>query len=877
MAVAPGTRFGSYEVAALVGVGGMGEVYRARDQTLKRDVALKLLPEELTDASNLARLRREAEILASLNHANVAQIYGLESSGGRTALVMELIDGPTLAERIAQGPLQPNEALAIAVQLASALEAAHEQGIVHRDLKPANIKVKAGGTVKVIDFGIAKALGTATGTQGKTSTAMTEVGSVLGTAPYMSPEQARGNAVDKRADIWAFGCVLYEMLTGRPAFLGDDATSTLARVLERDPDMQRLPRELPAAVRRTLELCLQKDPAQRLRDIGDARLALEGKFAATDPPPQPVRRYTLPAAAVLLVGAVSAGIYVATLARPAASAPPALVTRFVITPSATAPLSNLGGFDFAISNDGRRLAYLGQNAEKNGVALYVREIDALEPMLLPGTEVLNPSPNVNPFFSPDGKSIGFAAPDGSVIRARVDGAPPQKVFQSELIFGAAWLTDEAAIVATGARLERIALDGAVEPLTSEVENQFVAAPSLLPDGKAVLFMSRDGLVPRVALLDLETREQKILIEGGQRPLYATSGHIVFARDATLMAAPFDATRRVVTGEPVTVLEGLRGETNASPDFALSANGTLAYVAAPSKERWRGPLVWVDRSGQVVARATAESLDEPEDPRLSPDGMRVVVTVGAVGEGRLWIHDLRGRPPIPLTERAPVGAAVWSPDGRELAFTDFNPTVWPIYTVSAGAGSLAQRLPSAAGVTQDWSTTGEVLFVAVRDIRGAPVAGGPARDVIATAANEFDAALAPNGRWLAYVSDRTGQAEVWVQSYPDAVTAPVRVSASGGYEPRWSADGRELFFRQGDSMYAAAVADEQDLVFEVPQLLFSGRFFDAPSPESSSYDVAPDGRFLMIQIEETSDANDEPASIVVVQNWLEELKQRVPTK
>lgn len=883
MTITRGTHFGSYEVAGLLGVGGMGEVYRAHDPNLKRDVALKVLPEALTDADHLARLQREAEILASLSHANVAQIYGLERSAGRTALVMELIEGLTLAERIGRGPLQPAEALAIAAQIASALEAAHEQGIVHRDLKPANIKLKTDGTVKVLDFGLAKALRVTNGPQGRTSTtpAMTEVGMVLGTAPYMSPEQARGHEVDKRADIWAFGCVLYEMLTGRAAFLGDDVTSTLARVLERDPDLRLLPAGLSSAVHRTLELCLQKDVKDRLRDMGDARLALEGKFAAPMPvpPAPPIWRRALPAAAVLAIGTLGTGAYLATLAGPADPPSPLPVTRFVITPPATAPLSNLGGHDFALSPDGQLLAYLGQNAEKNGVALYLRELDTLEPRLLPGTEVLNPSPNVNPFFSPDGKSIGFAAPDGSVVRADVDGAPPLEMFHSDLIFGVTWVSDDAVVVATGTRLERVSLDGSgtPEPLTQEVANQFVASPSALPDGQGVLFMSRAGLdVPRVAVLDVDTGEEKILIEGGQKPLYASTGHIVFARGATLMAAPFDPVERVLTGEPVALLEGLRRQTNNSPDYALSATGTLAYVPADDEEIWRGALVWVDRTGTVVGRAVGDALDEPDDPRLSPDGTRVVVTVGVVGEGRLWAYDLRGRPPVPLAAELGAGDAVWSPDSRELAFTRFNATGWPIFTLLSNGSGRVQRVPSAAGVVQDWSAEGELLFVVGRDIRATPVAGGEARDVIVTDDDEFDASLSPNGRWLAYVSDRTGQAEVWVQGYPDGV--PVPVSSTGGYEPRWSADGRELFYLQGGSMYAVAVETQAaEFSFDRPVLLFSGSFFGAPDPETRSYDVARDGRFLMIQREGATDASNAPARIVVVQNWFEELKQRVPTK
>jgi serine/threonine-protein kinase len=885
MTIARGVRFGPYEVAALIGVGGMGEVYRATDLSLKRDVALKVLPEELlNDASRLARLQREAELLASLNHANVAQIHGLERGAGRTALVMELVDGATLAERLAEGPLPQREALDLALQLAAALEAAHERGIVHRDLKPANIKLTNDGTLKVLDFGIAKALGvpSASGAASRavTETAMTEVGVVLGTAAYMSPEQARGKPVDKRTDVWAFGCLLYEMLTGRAAFLGDDATSTLAHVLERDPDMGLLPADLSWVIRRTIELCLRKDLKERARDIGDVRLALQGQFAPPVPGNQATSRRAWPVAAALAIGVLVTWAYSALRTPgPAVATSPLPVTRFVITPPPDAPLANLSGSDFALSPDGRRLAYLGQNAARDGVALYVRELDALESRRLPGTDVLNPWINMHPFFSPDGKSIVFTTPDGRMIRASVDGAPPLLMAQPGLTYGATETADDTLIFSTGTRLERVASDGGTsEPLMSAVAGRFVGGPSVLPGGDAALFSFAWDGVSRTAVLNLETKEHKILIEGAQKPVYASSGHIVFARGGTLMAVPFDAAELVVTGEPVAVLDGLRSGTNNSPDFALSASGTLAYVPGGDGARRSGALVWVDRAGAVVARAVAESIDAPSDPRLSPDGTRVVVTRGIPGEGHPWIYDLRGRPPVPLAPDGDIEGvnAVWSPDGRDLAFTRWMQGS-PIYALSSSGNGVAQR-SSLSGFPQDWSTAGELLFSSeTRDIRAAAIDGGEARDVVATDDAEFDAALSPDERWIAYVSDRTGQPEVWVRSYSDPAAAPARVSGSGGYEPRWSADGKELFYRQGGSMYAVAVDTGAELSFEAPVVLFTGNFLGAPVPDMRSYDVARDGRFLMIQLDDAPTSSETPASIVIVENWLEELEQRVPTR
>jgi serine/threonine-protein kinase len=876
MALAAGTHLGTYRVTGLIGVGGMGEVYRATDTALGRDVAIKVLPDSFAaHADRILRFEREARTLASVNHTNIGQIYGLERRDGITALIMELVEGPTLADRVMRGRIPLPEALDIAVQVADALEAAHALGIVHRDLKPANIKLRPDGTAKVLDFGIAKALNT--GESGgsdaaATATAMTEAGVPLGTAGYMSPEQARGHSVDARADIWAFGCVLYEMLSGRPAFATGNAATTLARVLERDADMLLLPADLPAAVRGTIELCLQKDIKDRLRHMGDARLALEGKFAAPPAAARPVWPRALQLAAVLVV--VGVGAYV-TMRGPSAVATSLPVTRFVVTPPATAPLSNLTGYDFALSPDGQRLAYLGQNAGRNGVALYLRELDALEPRLLPGTEVLRPSQNVSPFFSIDGKSIGFAAPDGRVIRASIDGAPPLEMFRSNLFYGATWVAEDAVVIATGTRLERISTEGGeAEPLSLEVPSQFVASPSALPGGGAVLFMSRESNVPRVEVLDLSTRERKLLVLGAQKPLYASTGHIVFARGGTLMAVRFDARQRTVIGEPVTVLDGVRYGVNSSPDYALSANGTLAYVPEPAEGNRAAALVWVDRSGTVVGRAIGESLDRPTDPRLSPDGTRVVVTIGAFGEGRVWIYDLRGRPPVPLVTDEGANA-VWSPDGAQIAFSVFDAGVtFPVYALASSGSGVPRRI--ATGLAQDWPIDDRLLFYSLsRDIRAVASSGGEARDVVATEYEEFDAALSPNGHWIAYVSDRTGQAEVWLQGYPDAIAAPVRVSDSGGYEPRWSPEGNELFYRQGDAMYAVSVDVSAELSFNVPVMLFSGPFLSAPNPETRSYDVARDGRFLMIQPEDTVGASDTPAGIVVVQNWFEELKRLVP--
>jgi serine/threonine-protein kinase len=888
MPISVGAHFGAYEVKSSLGSGGMGEVYRARDTNLKRDVALKALPPALAnDADRLARFQREAEVLASLNHPNIAQIYGLERSEGTTALAMELIEGPTLEGRISEGRIPVAEALRIASQIADALEAAHERGIVHRDLKPANIKLRPDGIVKVLDFGIAKALDsratTGPGPAALTTPAMTEAGFVLGTAAYMSPEQARGKSVDRRTDIWAFGCVLYEMLTGQPAFLGEDVTTTLARVLQSSADLSALPSDASASVRRTLELCFEKDARKRIADMHDVRLALAGAFALGGPA-APLWRRALPFAATLLVGLLLASVYFLSSRPPAAPANVAAsapVSRFVITPPATAPLANQGGLDLTISPDGKRIAYLVLKPESGSVELYVRELDALEARPIPGTETPNTVP-LNPFFSPDGKSIGYSAPDRGLVSAAIDGRPPIKIADRPTpgFTGGWWAGDNTVIYSTARRLQRISAAGGGTPAPLMPERQTggsIAAPVLLPGGHAVLFHAYgDTAGDRVAVLDLDTGEEKTVVAGGSNPVYVDTGHLVFVRGDTLMAVPFKASELAVTGEPVALVQGIRRSSGGAADYALSANGTLAYIPGSADAASPSAVVWVDRTGKVTGRAVPDLVLNPRDPRLSSDGKRLLLVTGQDNDGDIWNYDLSGRPPIPLALPNDNRFPVWSPDGKQVAFL-----VREMSTVMAVAADGSERTPRPLRTQltlapQVWSAAGELILVTLipPDIVATPAAPtGEVRNVVASDSFEFDPALSPNGRWLAYVSNRTGQAEIWVQGYPEG--APVRVSSNGGYEPLWSADGRELFYRQANTntTMAVAVETESEFSFASPKPLFSGPYVQSPLLGSRSYDVARDGRFLMILPGDENRAAA-PASIVVVQNFGEELKQRV---
>jgi serine/threonine-protein kinase len=761
--------------------------------------------------------------------------------------------------------------------------------------------VTANGAVKVLDFGLAKAFA-GDPNQAKLahspalSVAMTQQGLILGTAGYMAPEQASGQATDQRADIWAFGVVVYEMLTGLPLFSGESVPHVLADVLKTQPDWSRLPKNLHPRLRQMLERCLEKKVRNRYHSMADARVDIEkvlsdpkgGAVVATETRPVGRRTAFVGAIAVLL-GAVLASVYFIALRQPAARPEPAAtlpVSRFVITPPATAPLASQNPHDVAISRDGKRIAYVARNLESNAFELHVRELDALEARALPGTEM--DSAGTQPVFSPDGRSIGFFAGARGVFSVAIDGRPAVKLLDAPAtgFVGAAWAADNTLVYSTFRRLERSTVSGGGTPAPLTVDREgadFIAAPTLLPGGRAVLFVDIDGGTEHVAVLDLETGEEKRLLEGGT-VAYSETGHIVFGRGTTLMAAPFNVAELAVTGEPVAVLQGVRHPgPGTATDFGLSATGTLVYVPAPvDGEPGSGSaIVWVDRSGNVVGRAVSELVNSPVDPRLSPDGTRLLLVTG-VGEAELWSYDLGGRPPIPLALAGNSRFPAWSPDSRQVAFGRVEGISVTVSTVPADGSVLTpQPLFTAMAVPKVWSATSElILMEAPQTLANVDIAaralGAPddMRPIVATEFNEFDPALSPNGRWLAYVSNRTGRDEIWVQGYPDGVA--VRVSTNGGFEPRWSADGRELYYLQGNAMMAVAVETEGEFSFAAPEQLFAGSYVTLPVAFASSYDVARDGRFLMIELP-GANAAATPASIVVVENWAEELKRLVPTE
>jgi len=889
MALERGTRFGPYEIGDSVGVGGMGEVYRARDTSLDRQVAIKVLPETFAaDADRISRFEKEAKTLAALNHPNIAQIYGLERSGATTALVMELVEGQTLGERLEQGALPVNEAMSVAMQIVEALEAAHGQGIVHRDLKPANIKLAPNGVVKILDFGIAKSLEFTAASGGRgavyATPSVTQTGVILGTAAYMSPEPARGKAVD----IWAFGVVLYEMLTGQSAFGGEDVTVTLARVLERSTDMSTLPNAISPAVRQTLQLCLQKNVRKRIADIRDVRLALEGEFEETTSVPArpPLMRRALPVAAGLVVGGIVIGGLVYALRAPEPPVKP--VTRLLVTPAPDAPLSQIGGYDVMISPDGSKLVYYAQVDLNRRVALWLRDLDSLEPRRLPGTEVATTGGNMLPFFSPDGANVGFRSPGQGLMRIALAGGPPINVLPDDVIeqpqyLGSAWASDGTLIFSTGGGLFRVSAGGGGIPvaLTEPPESPATRyiAPVLLPGEHAVLYTIDDA---RIMALDLDTLEEHVLIEVGKNPFYSPSGHLVFARGSTLMAVPFDVATLTVKGDPVALLEGIRypGGGTAT-DLALSASGTLVYVPGGETDSLIGEIVWVGAEGLPLGPAFADRIENPRSLRLSPDGTRVAVATGSFTDGDIWVYDLGGRPPIPLATAGDNVLPVWSPDGTQIAFTSNVNGQYGIY-VAPSDGSLTSfgdPLPDSTNMAAtDWRDDQTLIAVASSgsgDIVSMDLEQRSEWHQIAASGDaEFDASVSPDGRWLAYVSTRTATPEIWVRAYPDGV--PVRVSRNGGVEPRWSADGSKLYFFQGTSMNVVNVSPGPQFAFDAAVAVFSGAYSFSPQPTLGSYDVAADGRFLMTRDEATAAGRALVSdSIVVVQNFDEELRRRVP--
>jgi serine/threonine-protein kinase len=890
MSLASGTRLGPYEIVSPLGAGGMGEVYRATDTNLARQVAIKVLPEMVAaDAERLARFDREARTLAALNHPNIAAIYGLERTGATTALVMELVDGPTLADRIAQGRIPVEEALPIARQIAEALEAAHEMGIVHRDLKPANIKVRPDGTVKVLDFGLAKFAGPpeagshtapdvgagfsrpdASMSPTITSPAMmTGLGIILGTAAYMSPEQARGRPVDKRTDVWAFGAVLYEMLTGARAFDGDDVTEMIAAVVKTTPNWSAIPADVPPRLVSLIQHCLEKDRKVRIGDIAVARFVLAEHdprgASATAAPPR--RRWTSPwVAASTIAVIVLAGVAVAQTVRLARAVPtPAGPVRFEIAPPAGVQVDD--NAPAVMSPDGNRLV---RELTRGQVSqLFMRRLDQDEATPIAGTEG-----GSRPFFSPDGKWIGFNV-QGALKKVAVDGGAAVDIGRSD--FGtAAWAPDDTIVLTPNysAGLWRVAASGGTQQKLTEPDTKDGELghfwPQILPDGRTVLFTSfrTPAGRSRIETYSLDTGARKVIVDGGFYGRYVASGHILFARSTTVFAAPFDLASQETTAPAVPVIADVAVNLPSGlAQFSVSPGGTLAYVTQSAL----GPprrLAWVDRTGRVSPASDAKR--RFADPRLSPDGRRLALTIRDEQDADVWVHDLArgtfGRvTSSPTTQSSPV----WTPDGRRLFFV-FEEPVFHIYSRLLDGGAEPERILDGPFDLTPLSVSpdGGILVYRRSDpsTRGGiwllPLTGDrKPRAFVDTPASEDEGGVSPDGSWLAYRSDETGRDEVYLRSFPDGVER-VQVSTNGGRTARWSRDGRDVFFREGDKLMAASVRGRE---VGRPVMLFEKPW--------GGYDVTPDGRFIAV----LPDDDTPPAPVRIVLNWFEELRRLVPAK
>ena len=904
MSLGPGTRLGAYEIIALVGAGGMGEVYRARDPRLKREVAIKILPNAFADdADRLTRFQREAELLAALNHPNIAQIYGIEDR----ALVLELVDGPTLADRIAQGPVPLVEALPIAKQIADALEAAHEQGIIHRDLKPANIKVKADGTVKVLDFGLAKASQAsdpghqASGlTHSPTITTpalATHAGVILGTAAYMSPEQAKGRPLDRRTDMWAFGCVLFEMLTGTRAFGGEDVSDTLAEIIKGEPEWAALPAKTPAVIAKLLRRCLTKDRKSRLSDAAVARLEIDEALAGPAETSVPLvvaaqsRRerlgWALLSVALLVSAAMATLVWVRTdgpVVRPyrvSVLPPPGMRTGIFRGFGSNRPLSVL-----AVSPDGRYLAFLATGDDAR-TSLWLRQLDSLTARELPGTDGA-----VGAFWKPDSRTIGFFA-DGKLKTIELTGGTPVTLCDAPANATGTWGRQGDILFGTLSLREPIrrvpSSGGTATPVTTLQDQSLLDRhgwPFFLPDGRSFLYLvaAGPGGLPTmkaqgVFAASLDSPETKQILPAGSNVEYA-GGSLFFLRENVLVAQPFNPDRLELSGEPVLVAQdisiGTSGlEAGIAGTFSVSEAGVLAYQTRSAEVRSR--LLWLDRAGRTLGELG--QIAGYTEPELSPDDKRVAVSVlDPVKRNRdIWLYDAKNGAAQRLTLDMPDSLSPrWSSDGAQVFFSSVVRGNRDIYRkASTGAGPESRVVADAAekhlsDVSQDGK---HVIYQSAFGGRGSnlfvrPVAGdAKPTPFAASKSSAFWGRFSPDGRWVVYYSDASGRREVWVARFPDD-GSKWQISTTGGMFPRWRRDGKELFYLgSDDKLYAVPVkGDGPAFEFGAPVPLFPTR----PQGPFSSYAVSSDGQRFLVnsRLEE-----DTVTPITLLVNWSAGLTSR----
>jgi len=920
LSLSRGATLGNYEVSVLLGKGGMGEVWRASDTRLGRDVAIKTLPPEFSeDVDRLSRFEREAKVLASLNHPHIAGIYGLEAAAGTRFLVLELVDGETIADLLKRGPLSMPEALRLSLQIAEAIEAAHEKGIVHRDLKPANIKVTADGKAKVLDFGLAKAWQAEAGDVANSPTlsmAATAQGIILGTAAYMAPEQARGQTVDHRADIWAFGCVLFEMITGRPTFRGDLVSDILASVLVREPEFAELPPTIAPRLKEALQRCLEKNPKRRWQAIGDLRVELERILAnpnegltpaaSVASPPRAGVKAALPyAAAAAIVAAATAW----TL-KPAPAPEPRPLVRFefeVPTNPTNPGFRGTGRPVLAFSPDGRHVAY------NTPTGVFLRAMDTLTSRLVPGTE----SGLTTPFFSPDGQWLAFWSNEATALqKIAISGGARVTIGPAVNPFGATWGRDGQILFGQPEGIKRVSANGGSSELVIAIKSgDVVHGPSLMPDGKTILYtLTRVAGATRWDQAEVIAQEPggqpKVLIRGGSDARWVPTGHLVYAVGNVLYAIAFDPDRLETVGGAVAIVNGVQraaaAATNtASANYGLSDRGDLVYLnsvtAAATPESTLGIA---DRNGGL------RLLDIPKanyrNPRVSPNGRSIAVeTITAGGQSVVWVYDLAGTSAIRrLTQEGNNSRPVWTPDGKRIAYGSDREKAHGVYWQLADGSGLPERLTTAEDGSvhypQSFSPDGKVLSFA--NVRGLGAASWglwtmrldaserkPALFYDLPNSNEFGAEFSLDGKWIAYASNAGPDANspatrfaIYIQPYP-ATGVKYEISQTGGAWPIWVPGGRELLYRLNATegnvprLNAVAITTQPVPAFTSEKPLPIKGF--QPVVNYREYDILPNGHELVMVFPATQAAATAPPNprIHTVLNWVEELKARAPGK
>lgn len=900
MSLCSGTRLGLYEVVAPLGAGGMGEVYRARDTKLGREVAVKVLPAAVAaDPERVARFEREAKVLAALNHPHIAVLHSMEEHGGRHFLIMELVEGETLAERLQRGPIPVEEALTIALQIVNALEAAHDKGIVHRDLKPANVKITPDEKVKVLDFGLAKAIEMAPAASNLTDSPTvarmeTGVGMILGTPGYMSPEQAKGAQADTRSDAFSFGAVLYEMLTGRRAFQGETASEVFASVLMREPDLTALPSNLNPRLQEVLRRCLEKNLKKRWQAVGDLRIDLESIASAPHAVPTPTQgvmpkppwRRAFPLAITAVVAGALVGLTVWSL-RPAPSSLP--ITRFRLALPDGQQFTNLGRQVVTISPDGTHVVYVANQQ------LHVRSMADSDPRPISGTEI--PQGVVNPVFSPDSRSIAFwSSADRTIKRIAVSGGVPVTLCSVGNLYGMSWDRDGILFGQGADGIKRVSADGGKpEQLIAVKDGELAHGPQMLPGGETLLFTIAAGTGSdrwdntRIVAYSLRTHEQKTLVDVGSDGRYLPTGHLVYAVYGVLFAIPFDVTRLESRGGAVPIVQGVRratGFATGTAQFAFSANGTLVYHPGPaSPSAGQVKLALADRKGDLTP------LELPSGPyshpRISPDGRHLAFQSDDGKEAIVWVYDVTGATAMRrLTFGGQNRAPIWTADGQRVAFTSDREGDEAIFWQRADGTGSAERLTTpdkgTRHIPESWSPSGESLLIRVikgtdmtlwtlslRDRKPVPFGGVQSNA-------PTNAVFSPDGRWVAYQSGSAtpNAAQVYVQPFP-STGVKYQITTEGGRMPLWSPDGRQLFVspRRG-RLAAVSVGTQPSFRFGNQIVVPGGSILSGGAGSSREFDITPDGKFVVVVSAGQDDSGASAANqIQVVLNWFEEVKQK----